>query len=298
MNTRINILTGAKIKGKPTPRSLIKDLLLVTAGTALMAAGIIMFIQPNHMAIGSVPGLAVPLHYITGLPTGILILLMNIPIFLIGVNQLGKMFGTRSVYAIISFSLFTYLFGEILHLPSLTHEYILATLYGGTLTGIGLGFVLRAGSSTGGTAILAQIISKHLNIKLGAVLMALDFIIIGFGGVYFGKIELVLWGILFTYIMSQVVDYVLAGPPTGKIAYIISDAYEQINERVVSDLNRGGILFSGYGIYTNRERKMLMAVLENREIIPLKNLVQQVDPNAFIIISNAYEIMGEVFPAK
>lgn len=277
---------------------MVKDLVLVTLGTALLAAGIIMFIQPNRMAIGSVPGLAVPLHFITGIPTGMLILAMNIPIFLIGIKKIGRLFGTRSVYAIISFSLFTDFFGEIIKIPALTNDYILATLYGGTMCGVGLGLVLRAGSSTGGTSILAKIVSQRFNMKIGPVLMGFDFVIICFGGLYFRNMQIVLWGILFTYIMTQVIDYVLAGPPVGKVAYIVSNSYQQINESLSADLRRGGTLFTGYSIYTKAERNMLMVVLDNSQIVPFKNMVKRIDPDAFIIISNAYEVLGEGFPAR
>ncbi len=277
-------------------RATVKEALLVTIGTALMAAAIILFIQPNQMTIGGIPGIAVPLHYMTGLPTGILMLLINVPIFLYGIKHLGRIFGIRSVFAIVLFSLFTDLFGTVLKLPGLTNEFILATLYGGTLMGVGLGLVLRAGSSTGGTAIVAQVLANRLNVKVGQLLMISDFIILCFGAVYFKNVEIVLWGLLFSYIMAQVIDYVLAGPPVGKIAYIISDHLDQINQQVIKELKRGGTLFSGHGIYTRKERKMLMVVVDNSEVIPLKRMVQVIDPNAFIIISNTFEILGEGFP--
>jgi uncharacterized membrane-anchored protein YitT (DUF2179 family) len=273
-------------------------MLLIIAGTALMAAGIILFIKPNKMAIGGVPGMAVPLHFITGFPTGILIFFLNLPIFLVGVKKLGRLFGIQSIFAIISFSLFTDLFGEVLNIPNLTNEYILATLYGGTLTGIGIGLVFRAGASTGGTAVLAKVLAARLQVKLGVVLMAFDFVIILFGGIYFKNIELILWGILFTYIMSQVADYVLAGPPMGKVAYVISETHEKINKEIINTLKRGGTLFAGQGIYTMKERKMLMVVLDNSEVIPFKEIVQKIDPRAFVIISNTYEILGEGFSGK
>lgn len=209
---------------------------------------------------------------------------------------MGRAYAMRSVVAIVSFSLLTDLFGIVFSFPSLTDEYILATLYGGTLTGVGLGLVLRAGYSTGGTSILAQVIAKKFNVRIGLVLMILDLIILIFGGIYFQKAEIVLWGLLFTYIMSQVVDYVIAGPPMGKMAYIISEKYEAIGKKVIKELQRGGTLFSGYGIYTMKERKMLMVVVDNSEVIALKQMVQSVDPNSFIIISNTYEILGEGFP--
>lgn len=283
---------------KQTDLKWLKDLLLVTIGTALMAAGIILFIKPNKMAIGGVPGMAVPLHFITGIPTGVLIFFLNLPIFIIAVKKLGRLFGIRSIIAIISFSIFTDLLGEVLNIPNLTDEYILATLYGGTLTGAGIGLVFRAGASTGGTAVLAKVVAAKWNVKLGIVLMAFDFIIISFGGFYFKNVELVLWGILFTYIMSQVVDYVLAGPTMGKMAYVISDAFETINEEILHSLKRGGTLFAGRGMYTMKERNMLMVVLDNSEVIPFKEIVRKTDPNAFVVISNTYEILGEGFKDK
>ena len=128
------------------------------------------------------------------------------------------------------------------------------------------------------------------------VLMGFDFVIIVFGGIYFQNVEIVLWGVLFTYVMTQVIDYVLAGPPMGKIAYVVSDSYKSINDNVTKDLRRGGTLFSRYGIYTLEEKKMLMVVLDDIEVVPFKNMVKQMDPKAFIVISNAYEVLGEGFP--
>ena len=271
------------------------DFILIIAGSALMAAGLTMFILPNKMAIGGVPGLAVPLHFISQIPTGALILAINIPIFIIGVKQLGSVFGLRTIVAVLAFSGFTVLFEDILLLPVLTREYFLAALYGGTFQGIGIGLIFRAGASVGGATILATIISGKTRFKLGQILMFFDFIVIVFGGFYFSSVEIVLWGILIAYILTQVIDLVVAGPPTGKVAHIISAKMDTIKDLIKSELHRGGTLLTGTGIYTDENREVLMVVLDNSQVIPLKGLVSGVDPNAFVIISNTFEIMGKGF---
>ena len=263
-----------------------------------MAAGLIMFILPNKMAIGGVPGLAIPLHFISGLPTGLIILIINIPIFIMGVKQLGSFFGLRTIIAVFAFSGFTVLFEDVLFLPVLTREYFLAALYGGTLEGIGIGLIFRSGASVGGSTILASMISKKTNFKLGQIMMFFDFIVIAFGGFYFKNVEIVLWGILITYILTQVIDFVVAGPPTGKVAHIISATMETLSAKIRDELQRGGTLLTGKGIYSGENREVLMVVIDNSEVIPLKSLVSRVDPDAFVIISNTYEIMGKGFESK
>lgn len=281
-----------------TFKSLSKDFILIIVGSAIMAAGLIMFILPNKMAIGGVPGLAIPLHFISELPIGLIILIINIPIFIMGVKQLGSFFGLRTIIAVFAFSGFTVLFEDVLFLPVLTREYFLAALYGGTLEGIGIGLIFRSGASVGGSTILASIISKKTNFKLGQIMMFFDFVVIAFGGFYFKNVEIVLWGILITYILTQVIDFVVAGPPTGKVAHIISTSMETLSAKIRDELHRGGTLLTGKGIFSGENREVLMVVIDNSEVIPLKSLVGSVDPNAFVIISNTYEIMGKGFEGK
>lgn len=282
-----SIFTDIKLSGK--------DFLLIFSGAAMMGAGLRIFILPNKMALGGIPGIAIPLHFVSGLPTGLLILLINIPVFIVGIKKMGILFGFRTIIAVLLFSFFTDFFEQIIHIPQLTDEYILATLYGGTFLGIGMGLIFRAGASAGGISILAAIVSSKTHIKQGKFMMVMDLIIISAGSFYFGNPEIVLWGILITYIITQVIDFVLAGPPTGKIAQIFTEKDALISEKVKNELQRGGTIFEGIGIYTSKKRKMLMVALNTNQVIHLKKIVEKTDPGAFVVISNAYEITGQGF---
>jgi uncharacterized membrane-anchored protein YitT (DUF2179 family) len=285
-------------KNITTRQILIKDFLFIISGTLALSLGFRLFVLPSNIAIGGLAGLSAVLNYLTEWPAGMVMLLINIPIFALGFSYLGKVFGLRTIVAVVLFSVFTDTIGFFASDFAITSNRVLATAYGGAFIGLGLGLVFRAGASVGGTSVIATILARQKGYKYGYVLMVLDIFIIAFGAWIYGELELALWGIIVVYINSQVIDFVIAGPPTGKVAQIISNRCKEISELVITELHRGGTLLHGTGIFSGSERNVLMVVLDNSEVIPLKHLVQQVDPDAFVVITNAHEILGQGFSMK
>ncbi len=170
----------------------------------------------------------------------------------------------------------------------------LATIYGGLLVGFGIGIIMKFGGSTGGTDILAQIINKYLKISLGYSMMAVDFIIVSVAAIVFG-FEKALYAIITLYSIGVVINKVFEGVSYSRMVYIISDKYSEIREIIINDLDSTGNRLDIEGLYTNKERKMIMTVMRNKKIHGLTEHIKEVDPNAFVIISEVYEVLGEGF---
>jgi uncharacterized membrane-anchored protein YitT (DUF2179 family) len=282
-------------KGKKfNPKSILEYLALV-CGTILLSLSLVWFLSPNKIAAGGVSGLAIVLHHLFNLPIGLTMLIFNVPLFLLGVKYLGKQFGIRTIVGMILFSFFTDFFDKILNFSAVTDTPLLATLYGGLLMGIGLGIVFRARGSTGGSDIVAQIFSNKGIMSAGNTFILIDFFVIALAGISFQGVEYALWGFIALYVSSKIVDVVIAGLGYAKACYIISAKSQEIKNEIFKRMDRGVTLFKGKGGYSEEERDIILCILTRREIIRLKNLVKQIDPDAFVIIQDTHEVLGKGF---
>ncbi|MGB9661755.1 MAG: YitT family protein [Moorellaceae bacterium] len=273
-------------------REEIRSYLGITAGCALTGLGLVLFLVPNKIAAGGVSGLATVLHHVLGVPVGITMLVLNIPLFIAGFRFLGLQFGLKTLYGTIVLSFFTDALSLVAH--PLTSEPLLASIYGGLLTGVGLGVVFRFGGSTGGTDLAALIFRRFLPLTAGAGLLVIDALVITLAGLIF-NMELALYALLALFLASRAIDAVQEGGGFAKAALIISDHSEEIARRVLTELDRGATGIQGRGLYTNRERELLLVVVQRAEVSRLKNLVASIDPQAFVIVSNVHEVLGEGF---
>lgn len=264
----------------------------MTLGSALTALSLNMFLVPNKIAAGGVSGLATILYYTYGFPVGITMLVINIPLFLAGLILLGARFGFRTILATLLLSLITDL---TTHFPVVTDDVLLASVYGGIVMGTGLGLVLRSGATTGGSDLGARLVHHFIGeISVGQALLVIDFIIIAAAGFVF-SLPLAMYALFSLFISSRVIDLIQEGMNYAKAVYIISDKPREIARVILEDLARGVTVLGGRGGYTGEEREILLCVINRVEVIKLKKIVQELDPKAFVIISEVHEVLGEGF---
>lgn len=260
-------------------------------GSLVMTFGLNMFLIPNKIASGGVSGLGVILFHTFNIPVGLTILLSNIPLFLAAGKFLGMKFVVRSLAGTFFLSVLV----EILaFLPVLTTDLLLASIYGGIILGIGLGIVFRSGGSTGGTALAAQLIKYFFGLSTGQGLLGIDFVIIALAGLVFNA-ELAMYALISLFVTSKVIDLVQEGLGFSKACYIISDKGPEISRAILTDLDRGVTVLKGEGGFSGREKNILLCVVSQAEVSNLKNIVWNIDPDSFFIISNVHEVLGEGF---
>jgi uncharacterized membrane-anchored protein YitT (DUF2179 family) len=269
------------------------DYLLITLGVVIFDLALDWFLVPNQIAAGGLSGVAVLLNARLGWPVGPVYLALNVPLFLAGWRFLGgRTFVIRTLYA-------TVLVGALVDplaalAKPLTHDAVLATVYGGLLGGFGVGLVYRYRGSTGGTDIIALLVNRFSGISVGLGQLLADGVIILASGLVL-NLQLALYALIAIYLSTKVLDGVLEGFSNMRLAHIISDNPEPITRAVLFKLNRGATILEGRGAYTQHERQILLVAITQREISQLKELVAEVDPDAFIIIGNAAEVLGHGF---
>lgn len=273
-------------------KRIIIDYLGITLGSFLIALALTTFLVPNRIAAGGVSGLATVIYYLTDFPIGITMLLINIPLFIAGVKILGGGFGTRTVYGIITLSIFTDFLQP--HMTALTNDLLLASIYGGVLGGIGLGIVFRSRGTTGGTDMVSALINHFTGITVGEGLLIADGCVVALAGIFF-NLEVALYAAITIFINSRTVDIVQEGLNFKKGVLIISEQPTAIKQMVVNDLNRGVTRFEAKGGYTGNKKEVLLCVISRSEVSELKKAVSEIDKNAFVIINNVHEVLGEGF---
>ena len=276
-------------------KCLLRDLAYSFLGSISLALGLVFFLIPNKIATGGVAGLAIVLHYIIDFPTGLIMLVLNIPLLLIGLKYLGKKFLLKTLFAIVTMSFFTDFFVINLHFQALTNHLMLATLYGGLLVGIGLGLIFKGDASAGGGTILARVISQKSRFKTGQVLLTIDIFVISSAAITFQNIELALWGFITIFIASQLVDLILTGKTYAKVIHIVTNEVESIGEHIINDLGRSATILNARGLFSGEPKNLLLVVVDSSQIYNLRDIVRLHDKNAFMIVVDAKEILGQGF---
>ena len=279
-------------------RNFIIDYLLIIVGVTLLAISLNVFFEPMEMVIGGVTGLAIIIKRATtglvdgGIPLYITNIMINIPLFVIAFLRKGTTFGKRSFFATIFLSVALYGTGFI---SPITGDIMLASIFGGIIGGIGLGMVFMAYSTTGGTDLAASIIQKFFrHISVAQLMLFIDAFIIMLGLFIFGP-EKAMYAIISVFIIAKVIDAMLEGVHFSKAAIIISDKYEEISTAIIKEVDRGVTGLNGSGMYTKMSKMVLLCVVSKREIVHLKEVVREIDKNAFIIVSDVKEVLGEGF---
>ena len=272
--------------------------LLLTAGTFFMAVGINVIYEPLSMVTGGFSGVGILVKKSTqtgqwsGIPVGMTTLLLNIPLFIWGYCQKGKEFVKKTIYAAPCFSFF------LLIVPTfdiVKQDYLMAALVGGILNGTGIGLVFSQGASTGGSDLLSVLTAKVLpGFSASERLILIDTLIVAAGVFVFG-LEIGLYAVAAVFVTGKVSDAILDGLKFAKIAYIISDHPEKIAEHIFQELGRGITGLEGQGMYSGKHKIVLMCVVSKKEAVSLKDIVKSADKEAFLILSEAKEVLGEGF---
>lgn len=270
-----------------------KSYLFITLGTLICALGINIFYAPVNIVAGGISGLAIIFYKLISFPMGLFMLIINIPIFLIGIKFLGASFGAKTFYGTVMLSLFMSLTDGIF---VITQNIMLCALFGGALLGFGLGIIFLSGATSGGTDILARLANKRFSfLDMGKWLFVVDFLIILSGGVAFHNYELLLYGVIALFVTSYVIDVMIAGVDFAKIVYIISPKAEKIAQVILTKLERGVTGIYSKGMYSGSDSMMIMCVVKKFEVARLKQIAKSIDPNSFIILTQAREVAGEGF---
>lgn len=274
------------------------DFLLIIIGSAIMGLAYNLFLIPHRIVPGGVTGLSIIINYWLKTPIGLVVIIFNIPLFGLGIKALGKVYGLKSLMGIILSSLFIDFFTYVLAIPKATNNNILAAVYGGVLLGTGLGIVFRGQGSTGGTDIIGQVLNRYTNLSTGMGILITDFIIISLAAIVFRKLEAALYGYLTLFLSSKTIDLVSEGWSFTRAVYIISDKATEIARLIMEKMGRGVTRIYAKGEYTDVARDVLLCVMTKREVSKMRNLVKEIDPKAFIIISDVYEVLGKGFKPR
>ncbi|MFC7688210.1 YitT family protein [Ureibacillus sp. GCM10028918] len=272
-------------------KDIIQEYIYVLLGAAVIAFGFNAFLFPNQVASGGVSGISTILNGLFGWNAGIVQYAFNIPLFIAGVFFLGKNFGLKSFVGTLALPFFVIVFADI---GALTTNALLAALFGGIIVGLGIGFVFKGNASTGGTDLLAQIITKYTGLTLGTSVLFIDGIIAISAALVF-DLEKGLYALIGLFVTTKTIDIVQLGFSQSKMVYIISNKQDEIRDAIYADIDRGVTKVPAFGGYTGEERLMLMVVVYQSEFTKLKQIIKTVDPTAFVIVSDAYEVLGEGF---
>jgi uncharacterized membrane-anchored protein YitT (DUF2179 family) len=277
----------------------VRDYALMTLGICVAAWAIDAFLIPNKIAAGGVSGLATIIYYVLKdsfgfkLTVGIQMLLMNGVLLLIAMRARGLSYVAKTVYGAVGLSVMIDVFARFT-MPLATDDLLLAALYGGAVSGLGMGMVFRAGGNTGGTDIVGQLLSRRLPFGVGQIMLVADAAVTAVAGIVFGP-KLALYGAVAIFVGSATIDLVLEGIAVEKAVWIVSDSWQEIAAGITQDMGRGATKVEATGCWTGEPRGMLFVVVSRNELADLKSIVAAVDPSAMVTISNVHETIGEGF---
>jgi len=297
----------------------ILEYILITIGSAAMAMGIGVFLVDARVVPGGVSGLSMAVHYLSNntIPVGLMIWVFNLPLYLWGLKELGKQFGIRTFYGFTLSSFFIDFFrGDIpgfsyirLHesqtvLDLYKNDFLFLILIGAVLLGIGLGIIFKFRGTTGGSDIVAAIMQKRFGVKPGQAIMFIDLFVIALAGLVINlkdlspdrpALSLTLYALFLLFVSSKLVDMIIDGFDYARAAYIISDKSQEIAEAIMNDLSRGATALKARGLYRNIDREVIFTVITLKDMSKLTDIIREIDPNAFVIVNNVHEVLGEGF---
>ena len=271
---------------------VVLSMIGIGIGVFLMAMGLAFFLEPNIIAPGGVTGFAIVIKKVSNIPVYITNLVINIPLFIIGIITLGKNFGWKTLYATALLSLFL----KVIPAQAVTPDLLLSSIFGGLITGIGLGIVFKLGGTTGGTDLAGSILNKVFpSISISTFMMTIDLLVVAFAGIVDMKVETSLYSIISLFVSIKVIDLILEGIGYLKGFLIITNKPEEISAKIMQDLNRGVTLFKGKGMYTKEEKDVLLCVVNRSQFSKIKEIVNKIDKDAFIMVTEVSEVLGEGF---
>lgn len=297
----------------------IIDYFFIAVGAAIMALGIGIFLVDAKVVPGGVSGLSMAIHYLSDnkIPVGVSIWVLNIPLYIWGIKELGKQFGVRTFVGFTLNSFFIDFFRgdtpglKIIKLQEtetikelLQNDFLFLILIGAALLGLGLGIIFKFKGTTAGSDIVAAIMQKKYGIKPGQAIMMTDFCVIAVAGLIIEikdlspdrtALTLTLYALFLLFISSRLVDTIIDGFDYARIAYIISDKHKEIGLKIMNEMSRGATALKARGLYHNTEREIIFTIITLKELTQLTDIIKEIDPDAFVIINNVHEVLGKGF---
>ena len=303
----MSIIQGEKLFSK----EWCKAYLLILVGSFLFAAGDVLFVNPYRLAPGGTYGLANVFNTLWPWRISYYAFCMDIPLLLLGTWILGPKFGIKTVvstFLILGFVFIletTWGYDPVIHDGFLTDvapgalnfvpDYFLNTLLAGLIYGVSIGMIFKSGATSGGSDIIAMILNKFTKLSLGTLVLIVDSTITLTTLFAFGQFRLPIYSILLIFIESKIIDVIVDGVKTNKTLFIVTDNYEGVRDALINDLNRGGTLINGIGMYQGKERKVIYTTVSRTQFIRLKEDIHRIDPNAFISVMDSSETLGKGF---
>ena len=280
-------------KRKLIIKEIVLEILGSILGAFIMAIGISLFLLPNQLSSGGVAGIATITYYLLKIPMGTMILVINIPLFIISIFKIGKYFFIKTLIGTAGLSFFIDLLDRF---EPLTKDRFLACVYGGIILGIGTAIILKSNSSTGGSDLVSYVAKKYKpTIQAGNIIVLIDIFIVTLNMVFFKEIEIGLYSAIAIYLMGKVIDVLFEGIDFTKLMIIVSDKSEDISKQIEEKVERGATGLYGKGMYTDKEKLVLMCVAPRRDVAKIKIISRKIDPHSFIIITNSREVVGQGF---
>ena len=276
----------------------VQDILLILLGGSIMGFALDFFLVPSQVTAGGVSGVSTVLYYLFNLPIGLMVLVLNIPIFILGFITFNSRFLITSLIGTVALSVSAQFFElEIFRsFQPISNDMLLCSVFGGSIYGVGLGIAMRSGGTTGGTDILSLVLKKWFpSMSVGQFIIAIDGIVILAAGLAFQRLDTILYSIVMLFVCSYVLDTMLEGVNFAKIVYVISDHNKEIAEMIASELNRGSTALSGFSMYSGKNRDVLMCVMRKYQLPPLKKMVMNIYEGAVVIVTDAKEVIGQGF---
>ena len=288
-NNKVSLLRRRK-----TAMDWIKKYLVLIIGSLIYSAGLEIFLVPNNIIDGGVVGISIMASYLTGIPFGVYMLVLNLPFLYLGYKQIGKTFAISTIISIIALSIFSEFLEPV---PQITQDYFLAAIFGGIIAGAGVGLVIRQGGSLDGTEITAIILDRKTSFSVGEVVMFFNLFILGAAGFVFGW-DKAMYSLVAYFIISKMIDVVLKGLDESYAVMVVSDEYEEIADALMHRLGRGVTYLHGQGAYTGDDKQVLYCVVTRLEVVKLKEIALEKDETAFVTINPVHDIVGGRFKKK
>lgn len=290
---------------KPFSKKWILLWIYILGGSFLLACGFVLFITPYNIIPGGVYGIGIILHnFFPNIKVGTFGLFMDIPLLLLAFRLFGAKFGSKTIVAAlltpIMMNALTHFVGEnpatmLNGHINLSDDVLLSAIFGGLLIGAGLGLILKTHATSGGTDIIAMIVAKYAKIPFSRSMLIVDSAIVVIGLIVFGDWLLPLYSIVTIYVYVKTIDYMLEGANSDKLIFIISEKHEKIREFILNNLQRGGTYIKSSGIYTGKDKNMIFLVISRKEVSLVKDCLKEVDPEVFMVVVDAHEIVGDGF---
>ena len=290
----MNFFKCLNLKGRPLLFTAFCYMATII-GAAIYALGIQLFYRPVQLVSGGLTGISMIINLLTDLPVGVMVIIMNLPIFAFALKRFGIKYLMGSIIGMVFSSVFIDLFSHYIHIV-LTNDPMLSALYGGLVSGLGCGIMYFVGSSSGGIDVIAKFIKeKYPYVNFGSFILLLNAFIVVVYTIIFRSYDKSMYTVIAVAVSAKIIDMVLYGFSTSKLCYIISEHSDEIKGEIVKTLHRGVTMINGKGAYSGQNKQVLLCVVKRQQIIEIRRLIRNIDQQAFVIVSDARDVFGKGF---